>query len=140
MHNSCRMCTNCNPHMSNILTCSLAVKLVVRASNNLNRILPGYLQVSSIVPAATMRTVHWTDPCMHTCGGGKSSALRNHLGYFDHIFRLSQLHKCDQRMLQIVFLIESSLSFSLVTLASFFYFRRPIIGYIPGIAVPKPCN
>ena len=27
------------------------------------------------------------------------TALQKHLGYFNHIFRLSELHQCDQEML-----------------------------------------
>ena len=39
-------------------------------------------------------------------------ALQKHLGYFNHIFRLSQLHQCDQRMLP--------------NWKSFFSYRRPV--------------
>ena len=42
-----------------------------------------------------------------------SIALRKHLGYFNHILRLSQLHQCDQGMLSNRFLERSLRSFFL---------------------------
>ena len=52
-----------------------------------------------------------------------SYTLQKHLGYFDHILRLSQLHQCDKECYQIG---KASLVFS-----------EDLFGYIPGISTTK---
>ena len=43
------------------------------------------------------------EPTLQPITGEILNALQKHLGYFNHTFRLSQLHQCDQGMLPNTF-------------------------------------
>ena len=61
-----------------------------------------------------------------------------HLGYFNQIFRLSQLHQCDQGMLPNRFLKVHWGTVSLVTLASIFFQKIYLV--TSQAFLPQPCN
>ena len=65
--------------------------------------------------------------------------LQNHLGYFNHIIRLSQLHQCDQGMLSKCLFFQVHLgAFSFITLASFFFQKTYLATFLAFL--PQACN
>ena len=86
----------------------------------------------SIVVKSGEAPTSMTHHCpLHTHRSSPHLSLQQHLGYFNHIFRLSQLHQCDQEMLPNRFL-ESSLRSSF--LSYIVSFSEGLFGYIPGIS------
>ena len=59
---------------------------------------------------------------------------KKHLGYSYHIFKLSQLHQCDQEMLPIGFLESSLKSFFFGYISSYSLPSEDLFGYILGIS------
>ena len=58
--------------------------------------------------------------------------LQKHLGYFNHTFRLSELHQCDQEMLigRLSWKFIEELFFSYISLS---LVSEDLFGYIPDI-------